>query len=200
MDLVDDAAGKVTDHPDVVDELADVRSAVETVARRSDSLMSFVTSYRRLTQLPPPEKSMFSVAALLESVCQLAAGGEGSVPPIASEVRPPTLELNADRGMLEQVLLNLLRNSEQALDGREDGAIRLSARLNRRGNVCIDVEDNGPGIPAELKRRIFVPFFTTKRDGSGVGLALSRQVMIAHGGSISVADVEPQGTRFTLTF
>jgi nitrogen fixation/metabolism regulation signal transduction histidine kinase len=201
VDLVDDAAGKVTDHPDVVEELADVKDAVETVARRSDSLMTFVTSYRRLTQLPPPEKTQFEVAAFLDAVRQLALGGdESGGPALSVDVTPPGLELNGDRGMLEQVLLNLLRNSEQALAGREDAEIRLSARLNRRGNVCIDVEDNGPGIPADLKQRVFVPFFTTKREGSGVGLALSRQVMIAHGGSISVADAAPQGTRFTLTF
>jgi two-component system nitrogen regulation sensor histidine kinase NtrY len=200
VDLVDDAAGKVTDHPDVVSELADVKDAVETVARRSDSLMSFVTSYRRLTQLPPPDKSDFEVAALLEAVRQLAAGGDTRGSALSVAVTPPGLALCADRGMLEQVLLNLLRNSEQALEGSDAGEIRLTARLNRRGNVCIDVDDNGPGIPADLKRRIFVPFFTTKRDGSGVGLALSRQVMIAHGGSISVTDLEPRGTRFTLTF
>ena len=115
-------------------------------------------------------------------------------------VEPADRELNADRGMVEQVLLNLLRNSEEALADGAGQRIELLARLNRRGNISIEVIDDGPGIPEDLRRRVFVPFFTTKRDGSGVGLALSRQVMIAHGGSISVADAEPHGTRFTLTF
>lgn len=201
VDLVDDAAGKVTDHPDVVLELADVKDAVETVARRSDSLMSFVSSYRRLTQLPPPQKAPFLLAELFESVAQLTAAGmeEGGIT-LTHVVEPAELELNADRGMVEQVLLNLLRNSEQALAEGGGGRIELLARLNRRGNISIEVVDEGPGIPEDLRRRVFVPFFTTKRDGSGVGLALSRQVMIAHGGSITVAGAEPHGTRFTLTF
>lgn len=205
VDLVEDAASKVADQPEVVHELADVKDAVDTVARRSDSLMSFVSSYRRLTQLPAPEKSSFRVAELFESVVRLAASDwEERGLNLRTAIDPESLEITADRGMLEQVLLNLLRNAEQALSDEANAPllreVTLSARLNRRGNVCLDIEDNGPGIADEIKNRVFVPFFTTRRSGSGVGLALSRQVMIAHGGSISVADAEPQGTRFTLTF
>ncbi|WP_415059884.1 ATP-binding protein [Congregibacter sp.] len=102
--------------------------------------------------------------------------------------------------MLEQVLINLVQNAQHALRERSGPRLLVRARLNRRRNICIDVIDNGPGISGELKRKIFVPFFTTKREGSGVGLALSRQIMIAHGGSISIADADPQGAMFTLTF
>ena len=76
----------------------------------------------------------------------------------------------------------------------------MQARLNKRGHVCIEVSDNGPGIPADIRQKIFVPFFTTKRDGSGVGLALARQIMIAHGGSIAVSDSPAGGAYFTMNF
>jgi len=96
--------------------------------------------------------------------------------------------------------LNLLRNAYQATAGKDRPRIGLTARLNRRGNVSIEVADNGPGVPDELTRKIFVPFFTTKEGGSGVGLALARQVMIAHGGFIRVARNEDGGSTFSLTF
>jgi C4-dicarboxylate-specific signal transduction histidine kinase len=102
--------------------------------------------------------------------------------------------------MIEQVLINLLQNASQAAIGSSRLDINLGARLNRRGHITIDVKDNGPGIQADLLDKIFVPFFTTRRDGSGVGLALSRQIMIAHGGSISAAKVAGGGATFSLIF
>ncbi|MFT7286511.1 MAG: two-component system nitrogen regulation sensor histidine kinase NtrY [Halieaceae bacterium] len=201
VDLVDDAAAKVTDHPDVVEDLVDVKNAVATVARRSDSLMKFVSSYRRLTHLPAPEKSSFRLSALFETVARLAANDwEAKGISLHMDVEPAQLELDGDRGMIEQVLINMLQNAAQALQSHADGAISLRARFNKRGHVIIEITDNGPGIPKEIQQKIFVPFFTTRRDGSGVGLALSRQIMIAHGGSITVRNEEPRGARFTLTF
>ncbi len=110
------------------------------------------------------------------------------------------LDVYADRQMVEQVLINLLQNCEHALAGADLGQITLSARLNHLGGVTIEVSDNGPGIPAEIAAKIFVPFFTTRPDGSGVGLALSRQIMIAHGGTISFTNNEQGGARFALAF
>jgi nitrogen fixation/metabolism regulation signal transduction histidine kinase len=201
VDLVDDAAAKITDHPDVVDELADVKHAVSTVARRSDSLMNFVSSYRRLAHLPEPEKSSFPLENLFESVASLVANDwEEKGLELTLLVEPQHLDLQADRGMIEQVLINMLQNAEQALATQPAGRVWLRARLNKRGHVSIDIADNGPGIAEDLRKKVFVPFFTTKREGSGVGLALSRQIMIAHGGSITVSTEDPHGARFTLTF
>ena len=106
----------------------------------------------------------------------------------------------ADRDLLEPVLINLLRNAWQASEGRDPGKVDLRSRLNRRNNVVIEVADNGPGVPDELAKKIFVPFFTTKANGSGVGLALARQVMIAHGGFIRVSSNDAGGATFSLTF
>ena len=96
--------------------------------------------------------------------------------------------------------MNLLRNALQATQDVDAPRIDLRARLNRRGNVVIEIEDNGPGVPDDIARKIFVPFFTTKEGGSGVGLALARQVMTAHGGFVRVARGESGGALFTLTF
>ena len=98
------------------------------------------------------------------------------------------------------MLINLLRNAEQALAGGSDGRIVLAAFLNSRGHVTLEVRDNGPGIDAKILPRIFVPYFTTKPDGSGIGLALARQIVMAHGGSIRASNAEGGGAIFTLTF
>ena len=119
---------------------------------------------------------------------------------VRSSVEPSGLYVYADRDLLEPVLLNLLRNAWQASRGVDDAEIRLRGRLNRRGNTVIEIEDNGHGVPAEIATKIFVPFFTTREGGSGVGLALARQVMIAHGGFIRLGQKSDTGAIFTLTF
>lgn len=201
VDLVDDAASQVTDNPEVVEELADVKDAVNTVARRSDSLMQFVSSYRRLTRLPPPDKSMIRLDELFDHVGKLATQDWSEKDlSLVINVQPSELDMQADRDMIEQVLINLLQNAAQALEAKEGATVWLSGHLSKRGRVVVEVADNGPGIPADIAKKIFVPFFTTKREGSGVGLALTRQVMIAHGGAVSLADREGGGAKFSLTF
>ncbi|MDK1025197.1 MAG: ATP-binding protein [Gammaproteobacteria bacterium] len=201
VDLVDDVSAKIDAHPDIVDELNDVRDAVSTVASRSDGLMKFVSSYRRLTQLPSPAKTRFRLDKLFADVVKLATVNWDELGvSLVTNIEPSQLDLFADRDMVEQILINILQNSEHALENSTNGQVSLTARLNKRGHVTIEVSDNGPGIPPDITRKIFVPFFTTKREGSGVGLALSRQVMIAHGGTISVSPGDQGGARFTLVF
>ena len=185
----------------VGEDLEDLRDAVDTVARRSDSLTQFVDSYRQITRLAPPEKKRVSLADLFDTVLRLAeAECPQSTIGFSSEVHPAGLDVYADRDLLEPVLINLLRNAWQACDGKDQGAVELRGRLNRRNNVVIEVADNGPGIADELVKKVFVPFFTTKANGSGVGLALARQVMIAHGGFIRVGTNDSGGATFSLTF
>lgn len=207
VDLVDDVQTQVSEQPKVSQELLDIKDAVETVARRSDSLMSFVSSYRRITSLPAPEKEIVKLSEIFEQIERVAGEyDEASEITLKTDVQPSEMELNVDVGMLEQILLNLVKNAVQAF-GEPSGTnkqstpqIQLSAHINKRGRCLIEVEDNGPGIAPDICSKIFIPFYTTKRDGSGVGLALTRQIMIAHGGSVTVDSALGQGTRFILTF
>jgi len=115
-------------------------------------------------------------------------------------VEPPGLELVADRDLLEQALVNVVLNAAQALDGVADGRIVVAAKTGPGGRPVIDVTDNGPGIPAEARDRIFIPFFTTKPDGSGIGLSLARQIMRLHGGTLTLHSAPNQGTTFAFRF
>ncbi len=201
VDLVDDVSSKLSDNTEILEELDDVKNAVNTVARRSDGLMNFVSSYRQLTRLPAPDKTRFQISELFADVTRMATLGwleKGLA--LMTNVEPSGLDVFADRQMIEQILINLLQNSEHALAETDNGKVTLAARLNKRGHVTIEVADNGTGIAEEIVSRIFVPFYTTRREGSGVGLALSRQVMLAHGGSISYIRNEPAGARFMLNF
>jgi nitrogen fixation/metabolism regulation signal transduction histidine kinase len=200
-ELVDDVVRETGPESPFAEELEDVQSAVSTVARRSDSLLQFIDGYRQITRLAPPEKKRVALVDLFETVTSLAAA-EWADPRVslASSIDPAGLYVYADRDLLEPVLLNLLRNAWQATKGVQDPAIELRGRLNRRGNTVIEVDDNGHGVAADIATKIFVPFFTTREGGSGVGLALARQVMIAHGGFIRLGQKKTPGTVFTLTF
>lgn len=201
IDLVDDAIKKAEGQDDLVEELGNVRDAVTTVSRRSDGLMNFVQSYRRLTRLPPPDRQSHKLNDVVGRVTQLVTSDwadKGIT--FERDFSTDTFEIYVDTDMVEQVLINLLQNAEQAVVDREGASVSMHARLSKRGRVVVDIADNGPGIPAELASKIFVPFYTTKREGSGVGLALTRQVMIAHGGSVTAAETEGGGATFTLTF
>lgn len=199
VDLVDDIKPKVSSQ--CQDDLNDISEAVQTVARRSDGLMQFVSSYRKLTRLPAPNKQTICVKDLLANMALLAEQNwQDSNIALEISVLPDTLTLFADREMIEQVLLNLLQNAQHAVNKVQSATITVSAFINIRGNVVIEVQDNGTGIPDDIADKIFIPFFTTKRDGSGVGLALTRQIMLAHQGHINVKTEKNQGSCFSLTF
>ena len=196
-------AQKLTE--ELAEDLDDVLAAVKTVARRSDGLMQFVTSYRRLTRLPSPNKKLLSVATLFNHVATLAPQNwqENDIE-LTCTINPQALDFIVDSDMIEQILLNLLQNAEHALTDINTqvtaAKITLQAFLNVRGHVVIEVSDNGKGIEEENIAQIFVPFYTTKKEGSGVGLALTRQVMLAHNGKVTVRNNDQGGATFSLTF
>ena len=199
--LVDDLAQQATPDSPLAQELEDVHSAVATVSRRSKSLVQFIDSYRQISRLAPPEKQRVSLQDLFESVTNLASSEwHDSHVSLNFTVEPSGLYVYADRDLLEPVLLNLLRNARQSTRETEGARIELRGHLNQRGNTVIEVSDNGPGVPDEIATKIFVPFFTTREGGSGVGLALARQVMIAHHGFIRLGRSGSGGALFTLTF
>jgi two-component system nitrogen regulation sensor histidine kinase NtrY len=177
---------------------ADLAQATEAISRRGAGLMAFVGRYRQLADLPPPAKSRLKLAELVARIDLLmaplmAAGGVA----YASRLDPPGLRIVADPDLLEQALINLLKNALDAVAGRPGAAVALSARLTETELVIV-VEDNGPGLPDGDAEAVFVPFFTTKPGGSGVGLTLSRQIALAHGGRIEYAPRPPHGAVFRL--
>jgi len=182
------------DKPDATD---DIREAVTTIARRSDGLMHFVSRYRELLKVPQPDYEAIIVADALKGVTVLMANELKGVA-LEIDVMPESLELHADRQLLDQVLLNLVRNAVDAIKDVASPELRLSGKLDF-GRVMLRIRDNGPGIPEEAVDQIFIPFFTTKRDGSGIGLSLCRQIMTAHRGEIVVKS-DAGGTTVSLLF
>jgi two-component system, NtrC family, nitrogen regulation sensor histidine kinase NtrY len=177
-----------------------VRDAATTLARRADNLMQFVSNYRQLTRLPKPNKQNIKIQEILDHVVEISrADHTNEFIKLESNVSPAGLELCLDREQIEQTLINIIRNAQQALAGRNNGVIHLQARLDQRGRTIIEASDNGPGIEEKILSKIFVPYFTTKSEGSGIGLALARQVIISHGGNIKASNLESGGARFTIT-
>lgn len=184
-----------------LETLADVRSAVQTIQKRSEGLLHFVDSYRNLTRIPKPTFQVFPIKGLFEQVQQLMSTSvRNNGIAFHARIEPNSLELTADPELIEQVLINLLLNAMQAVQEQPHARIDLNAQLDERGRVVIQVKDNGPGIIAEAREKIFIPFFTTKKGGSGIGLSLSRQIMRLHRGTISVSSEPNVATVFTLRF
>lgn len=181
--------------------LADAGDALETIARRSEGLLHFVQNHRRITRRLVTKPEITSVRRRFAHVSQLF-GGELASRDIAFEavVEPETLEIEADAELLDQALINLMRNAIEALDDEHARTIRLSAHRDLDGHVVIAVADSGPGIPAAQRDKIFVPFFTTKRQGSGVGLTLVRQIAAVHNATVDIGDTPGGGATVRLRF
>jgi signal transduction histidine kinase len=179
----------------------DAREAVETIERRSKGLISFVDSYRSFTKIPNPTFQVLDAGEMFENVRRLLRVQiEEHNLSCKIRVHPDPLELTADPELIEQVLINLTLNAMQAVENQDDARIEMRARIDRRSRPVLQIADNGPGIPPDVQDRILVPFFTTKEDGSGIGLSLSRQIMRLHGGTLTVRSEPNVETVFTLRF
>jgi signal transduction histidine kinase len=179
--------------------LVEARAATETVARRAEGILHFVQSYREFAQTPDVHRRTFTARSWGEELLQLALAnaGERSID-ARLEVEPETLNLTADPELLAQAVLNLLRNAVRVTAEVTSPIIVLSISRNRHGQFLVEVRDNGPGIPADKRDDIFLPFYTTHKGGSGVGLSFARQVALAHGGSIAALDAAEGGARLQL--
>lgn len=170
--------------------------AMQTIHRRSKGLLDFVENYRKLTRIPMPTLRLFLIASLFDDLQSLYPPGNVVY---SFSVRPTDLKLYADRSMVEQVLINLLKNATEACCDCSFPQVSVKA-FRQEGVPVITVTDNGCGIVAEVLDKVFVPFFTTKQGGSGIGLSVCRQIMSRHRGNIRVSSVEGEGTVFTLQF
>lgn len=178
---------------------AELREGLEVINSTSKSLTNFVQSYRKITRIPTPQLASFYVGPFLERIGKLVNALDGNSR-IDIDVRPTDLLLYADEDLIGQVVLNLLKNAMHAIDGKKEGVITVTADSNASEQVYIEITDNGAGIPPEIAENIFVPFFTTKENGSGIGLSVSRQIMRMHSGSISLKCSRPGRTTFVLLF
>ena len=180
-------------------QIKNTAKGLEVIKDQGTNLMGFVDSYRTFLSVPEPDLELIPAHRLLERIRLLLDEEKMSYPiQIKIEILPEDLELYIDQKQLTQVLLNLGKNAQQSLEGSENGSITFKAGINEMHKKYIQVSDNGPGIPKELLDEIFVPFFTTKNTGTGIGLSLTKQIMRLHNGSIRV--VSNEYTVFTLTF
>jgi two-component system nitrogen regulation sensor histidine kinase NtrY len=176
-------------------DLATARLATATLLRRTTGLRAFIDSYRMVARPPAPRTERFAATAFADEIARLFAAEW----PALRFVRgvDATLTLEADPDLLAQALINLVRNAAQAVAARDEGTVWLTIR--REGNATlIEIADNGPGVPDAIQRDVFLPFFTTRAEGTGVGLNLVRQIAIAHGGSVGVEDRVGGGALFRL--
>jgi two-component system, NtrC family, nitrogen regulation sensor histidine kinase NtrY len=187
------------DHLD--ENLPDLKQAMRTVEKRSMGLLKFVENFRQLTRLPEPDYSTFPLSELFHHLQQVMKDNiEKEQVHFNLSIVPESLNITADREMLEQVMINLLLNSLQALRQAKEKKISLKAFRDDESRLVIQISDNGSGIAPEARDKVFVPFFSTRKEGSGIGLSLSRQIMKQHKGSISFLSEPGIRTTFTLRF
>lgn len=176
---------------------ADVAQGLETISATSRRLTAFVETFRRFTRIPEPQKTPVEVRGLLERAAALVATPQVG---ITVDVQPAEMLVYADEGLVSQVVVNLLKNAREAVAAQPDARIDVRARIDEGENIRIDVTDNGKAIPAAVTENIFTPFFTTKADGSGIGLSVSRRIMQLHNGSLRLTSNTDRRVTFTLLF
>ena len=172
-----------------------MRQGMQTIHRRSKGLLEFVENYRKLTRLPAPVRCPVSVRELLQDLQKLF-----SEEYIRIEIPQTNRIVQIDRTQIEQVLINLIKNAKEACGKVQNPLIEVKMNPTMSWQCLITVQDNGEGILPEVQDKIFVPFFTTKTSGSGIGLSLCKQIMNRHGGNITVQSIVGQGSCFTLQF
>ncbi len=179
--------------------IQDLRFSLKTIQKRSDGMLAFVDDYRKLTKVAKPQLERVPVRTLFDEISLLMAPQlKRNDIHLITEVEPDSLKIELDSHLMEQVIINMITNSKHALQGKKDGWIRLRAFHDQFD--IVEISDNGCGINEKEIKEIFVPFFSTKREGSGIGLSLSKQIMHLHGGSVKVRSEVGKGTAFTLSF
>lgn len=178
-----------------------VKQSLEIVQRRSQGLLGFVHSYRKITNIKPLQKTVFKVSELLSSIAILKSGELKELDiKLTAETIPDDIELEADYELLEQVIINLINNAKDAVINIPNAYIKVIAEYDYLNKVKISVNDNGDGISTDVLDKIFIPFFTTKKSGTGIGLSLSKQIAIMHGGSLYFENHSNGNTQVVVKF
>ena len=184
----------------VEDKDEEISHGLQTISTTGKGLLAFVESYRKFTRIPTPEPSLFYLKAFIERMVELARH-QNPCDHITfhTKIDPADLILHADENLISQVVINLLKNAIQAIGDQPDGQIDILVYCNETEEVLIEIKNNGPVIPPEIAEHIFIPFFTTKEGGSGIGLSISRQIMRLSGGSLTLLP-DHKETKFILKF
>jgi len=192
--------------PDLVNsalngELEDLELGIDTIKRRSDGLLKFTESYRNLNKITKLDLRKILICDLFENLSSLMQPTlEKKHIGLDIILRDLSLAVEVDINLIEQVLINLLINAIEAVKDRENPCITLSSEMKANHKIVIKVSDNGAGMPPELLDKIFIPFFSTRKTGSGIGLSLCKQIMLLHKGNIQVQSIEGKGSAFLLSF
>lgn len=181
-------------------QVANTLKGLEVIKEQGGDLMDFVQSYRSLLNVPEPNRAIIGGGGLLEKINVLMSARLEESTAFSINCSPKDLEFFIDEKQITQVLINLGKNALQSVVKVENGKVHVEAGIDKEGVKFIEVRDNGPGIPPELIDEIFVPFFTTKNEGTGIGLSLSKRVMQMHGGNLKVHSVPNRETVFRLIF
>lgn len=182
-------------------ELEDLELGIDTIKRRSEGLLKFTESYRSLNKITKLDLNKILVRDLFENLASLMRPTlEKKHIELEIILRDPTLAIQADINLIEQVMINLLVNAIEAVKDRDEPRLILSGELQNNSKTLVKVTDNGLGMPPELLDKIFIPFFSTRKTGSGIGLSLCKQIMLLHKGNIQVQSTEGKGSSFILQF
>lgn len=180
-------------------EITDLDTGIESIKKRSEGLLKFAKTYRSLNKITKLNLSQILVRELFNSIKILMAPSlKNKNIELIFEEDNLDLKINIDTYLIEQVLINLILNAVHACQDRDNSKVILSAHKNLEGNSILRISDNGKGIPKEFLDDIFVPFFSTKKNGSGIGLSLSKQIMLLHNGKIEIKSKEDIGTEISL--
>lgn len=183
------------------ESIEDIKEGLHTIKHRSEGLKRFVDAYRSFTSIPQPKMKLLQLRDLFQGTTKLLQGEiRNRNINLDCRVVPDDLPLYADPQLLEMVLINLIKNAMEALDGRQDGEIRLKAEADEHQRVIISLRDNGSGIEPEALSKIFIPFYTTKGTGSGIGLSLSREILQMHSAQLTVESFPGKGSCFFIRF
>jgi len=175
-----------------------IKSGIEAIHDRSNNLLSFTQGYRKLTRLPQPEFEKVKVDDLIHKTISIAKSLPGAEKVSFGFEKNPHLTYQFDSGMIEQVLMNIYKNAIEVISDQDKPEITTNVILTSNNRLQFEISDNGPGMKKEILEKVFIPFYTTKEEGSGIGLSLCRQIVLAHHGHIKAESEEGKGTKITI--